>query len=752
MPKRARLFFAIFLFFLACTREPAPLVFFVSPHGNDAWSGRLASAHADKSDGPFATLERAKLAMRTHKDRPVDIELAGGVYSLQHSLNLDSLDSRTGTCPAVWRPAEQAKVQWVGAHVVASWSSVHSADILQQLPQEARPHILEIDLEAEGIAAIPEMTMRGGPPLELFCNDQRMTMARYPNDGWLLIADVPQSGAKRYNEGLDREKRFKGVPVGRHYGRITVDQDRPLTWRNEPQIYLHGYWTWDWSDSYQKVQSIDRPRKEIIIAEPHHNYGYTTGQRFYFLNVLEELDQPGEWVLDRQHHKIYFWPTAPVANGDVKISTLSEPLLKLNNADYITFAGIDFCQTVGQGVVIAGGQHDVLAGCRLYQIGQDAVTVDGGREHSVASCDIFDVSVAGIVLFGGDRKTLTPSAHSATNNHIHHYSQWIRSGKYALFIDGVGQHVAHNLVHDAPHEAVYVRGNDHVIEYNEFHDICQETGDAGALHTGRNWTWQGNVIRYNYWHHLKGPGLHGVAAVYLDDWGSGFHVYGNLFYRAGRATLIGGGRNNIVENNVYIECQPSLHLDARGLGWAQYYFNGTYPTLFQTFAEMHADQPPYSTKYPALKNLLQDDPAMPRHNRLERNISSGGRWLDIYDYNVWKPEWVVIKDNVVSDTIVVRRRDPHLPGWDPYYLNIDWVQGFEHLSLQDQRILNEFPGNSFQVEAAATFDAQTRKLTIHRPPAGFKPLPVEEMGLQPDHWRNAKLDHFARKTARNTTM
>ena len=81
----------------------------------------------------------------------------------------------------------------------------------------------------------------------------------------------------------------------------------------------------------------------------------------------------------------------------------------------------------------------------------------------------------------------------------------------------------------------------------------------------------------NYFHDLQGPGLHGVMGMYMDDWASGFTVTGNIFYRAGRATLIGGGRDNIVENNLYVECTPSIHLDARGLSWASYYFDGTYP-------------------------------------------------------------------------------------------------------------------------------------------------------------------------------
>ena len=66
--------------------------------------------------------------------------------------------------------------------------------------------------------------------MELFVNGNRMQLARWPNDGWLHIADVPQTGDSMLNTGLDREKRFDGVPVGRHYGRISFSEDRPATW------------------------------------------------------------------------------------------------------------------------------------------------------------------------------------------------------------------------------------------------------------------------------------------------------------------------------------------------------------------------------------------------------------------------------------------------------------------------------------------------------------------------------------------
>lgn len=41
--------------------------FYVSPNGNDTWSGTLPEANTTKTDGPFATFEAARDAVRRLK-------------------------------------------------------------------------------------------------------------------------------------------------------------------------------------------------------------------------------------------------------------------------------------------------------------------------------------------------------------------------------------------------------------------------------------------------------------------------------------------------------------------------------------------------------------------------------------------------------------------------------------------------------------------------------------------------------------
>lgn len=725
-----------------------PATFHVAPKGNDSWSGRLPAPNAEFTDGPFATFERARDAVRSvDRTKGAMVLVRAGTYLRNAPLELTAQDSGTESHPVIWRAAEGEAVTLSGAATLARFQPVRDESVRKRLRSAVRDKVVWTDLHAQGIVDFGVIAQRGSPGLELFFRARRMPLARYPNQEWLLIADVPQSGPKRFHEGLEREKRFHGVPAGRHYGRIKFDDRRPARWAADDNIYAHGYWTWDWSDSFQQISSIRGFRKELTFAAPHHSYGYTKNQRFYFLNVLEEIDAPGEWYLDRRQGRLYFYPPEPIQPGDVTVSMLDAPFVRLSGASHVTVAGLNFTAGRRGGIAIRDGRDCRITGCTFTNLGDLAVGIEGGEAHEVRSCDFHDLALGAITVAGGDRKTLTPSGHRVINNHIHHFSQWLRTGQYGVMIDGVGQQIAHNLIHDAPFEAMYLKGNDHVIEYNDVYRVTQETGDAGAIHTGRDWTWRGNVIRHNYWHHLQGPGLHGVTAVYLDDFSSGFTVTGNIFYRAGRAIQVGGGRDNLIANNLFIECEPSVHLDGRGLGWAANYFDGRYPWLFERYREMNADQPPFTERYPALATILTDDPAVPKGNRIVRNLSWGGRWLDVYDFFAFDfARSVELRDNTIADQRLWRRRAQADGKPDPYFLNIDDPKGYVLLLNGDPAAHRELAGNHVQAGPLGTFDFRTLQFAPADPGvlarSGFEPIAVEKIGLQRDEWRRSIPERF----------
>ncbi len=615
--------------------------FYVSPKGNDAWSGTLSAPNRQRTDGPFATLERARDAIRDLRRQGklrqggVTVWLREGTYFREQPFALSGEDSGTAESPIVYSAYRGEKVRIVGGKGVKGWKPVTDESVLRRLPPEARDNVLYTDLRAQGITDFGQMRRRGfglsatiPAGLELFYGGKPMPLARYPNEGWLKIASTP---------------------AGQQGGRFTCDDPRLSRWTEAKDVWVHGYWTWDWADSYEKVASIDPDKGEIVTVEPHGVYGYTPGKRFRVLNLLEELDAPGEWYLDRDTSMLFFYPPDE-GRGEAVVSLTETPLVTLQDVSQVKIQGITFEVCRGTGVEVRGGSHVVIAGCTFRNIGTVGVIIEGGSEHKVVSCDFMDLGDGGVQVSGGDRNTLTPCKHEVLNCLFTRFNRWSRTYRPAVLVGGVGVRVAHNLMYDSPHTAILLGGNDHLIEFNEIHHVCTETGDAGAFYMGRDLTQRGTVIRYNYFHDLgksvQAETFVDVMAVYLDDCACGTTIFGNLFVRAGRAAMIGGGRDNTVENNIFVDCEPSVHVDARGMGWASFWFDGRDSTLMDRLKAVPYQKPPWSERYPQLVNILNDDPAVPKGNKIVRNISVGGRWIDLYDNLTDKI--VTIRDNITE--------------------------------------------------------------------------------------------------------
>jgi hypothetical protein len=194
--------------------------------------------------------------------------------------------------------------------------------------------------------------------------------------------------------------------------------------------------------------------------------------------------------------------------------------------------------------------------------------------------------------------------------------------------------------------ALSAGGNDHVIEYNEIHNVVYESGDAGAYYVGRDWTQRGNILRYNYWHNIVGATGYGGMTIYLDDQHSGHKIYGNIFERCAQAVFIGGGDDNVVTNNVFIDCWRAAHIDNRGMGWQKAATDDPNGTLRTRFRSMPVDSELWVQKYPNLQGTLEDEPNIPKRNHFERNVSAGGSWDHI---NRETRHYQVIRDNLIFD-------------------------------------------------------------------------------------------------------
>ena len=652
------------------------ITLFVAMDGNDTWSGSIAEPNSARTDGPFATLERARDEIREIKGSGkmpkggVTVELRGGVYQRTAPFTLSAADSGCEDAPVTYRARPGEEVRLVGGQTISNFEPVTDPAILKRLPPNAHENVLQADLRTlPPNIRITDFGAVEGSGLELFFNNQPMMLARWPNDGFIKIVDVV-GGAPVDVRGTKGDK----------LGKFVYEGDRPKRWDEENDLWVHGYWFWDWSDQRHKVESIDTERRVISVLPPYHGYGYRVGQWFYALNLLAELDTPGQWYLDRETGILYFWPPTPLEGGQPTVSVINT-LVTMENVEYVSFHNITFEVARGTAIEITGGRANRIVGCILRNLRNWAVQISGGAQHGVIGCDIYETGDGGITLSGGNRERLEPAGHYAENNHIHHYSRWNRMYKPAISLNGVGNRASHNLIHNAPHQAIAFSGNDHTIEFNEIHSVCYESNDAGAIYSGRDWTMRGTMIRHNFFHHINGFEGRGCVGVYLDDMFCGTTISGNLFYKVTRAAFIGGGRDCRIENNIFVDCNPALHIDARAMGWAGYHVND--------IMKMRLTAMPYKSalwieRYPGLVDIWEDEPAAPKGNVVARNISVGGKWDGVHDE---ARAYVAFADNLIDAT-------PHFEGIPP-----------ENFQLRD-----DSPAYKF----------------------GFKRIPIEQIGLYED--------------------
>jgi len=266
--------------------------------------------------------------------------------------------------------------------------------------------------------------------------------------------------------------------------------------------WLHGYWRYDWADSYEKIRAIDLSKREILTEPPHSASGYSAGQRFYAINLLEELDSPGEWYLDRASGMLYFWPPEDLASAQVMLSFFAEPLMTVRNASHVKIRGITFECSRGAGVIVTGGNNVLIDKCEFHNLGTFAAQFEGGSHNGINACDIHDVGEGGVRLGGGDRATLAGAGNFATGNEIHHFNRIVFTDRPAVYVQGVGNRVAENSIHDAPQTGIVVEGANHVIESNDLERLCLECADCPAIALGGDPTALGNIIRENRFHEL----------------------------------------------------------------------------------------------------------------------------------------------------------------------------------------------------------------------------------------------------------
>lgn len=599
---------------------------YVSPSGSDKAAGA--------SSTPFRTIQKAvDVAKQKQSKDTTFIYLLGGRYDLAQTIEIQGV-----TSPLVIKAAKGAKVSITGAKQIAYKQTKPISDPkLRAMVNNSA--VREIDLSKLGIKLSnlhPVGFGRVSVPCwnEIFIDGTPGHIARYPNDTMMMIGKVHNTG------DIPREDKY-----GLGDAVFEFSDPRVKNWVGEKNMWISGYFAHGYSDDMIPVRSIDTTQNRITMALATR-YGFMTDapwRTWYAVNIPQEIDRVGEYVIDSTAGKIYFLAEKSAKN--INISTLTTPMIAIENSRDVRIEGLTFEYSRGMGVYIAHSDNTLIQGCTMRNLGYWAVCIgeggdpndkrvmgdldvvlynnsllnrNAGTNNGVKDCYIYNIGSGGVQLSGGDRATLTPAGNFVENCIIRDFNRIEKSYKGAVNIDGVGNRISNVDISGAPSMAILLHGNDHIIEYCRITNVCREIDDQGAIYYGRDPSERGTIVRYNYFKDLSPR--HRVTATYHDDGACAMTCIGNIYLRAGSfPILIGGGHDNKYINNIIIDSPIAMHIDNRLQNWGRsmLYPNGVFD---QRLKAVNYTQPPYSTAYPELVNFWDEDPAMPKRNVVDGNL------------------------------------------------------------------------------------------------------------------------------------
>ena len=569
---------------------------YISTNGNDSNNGSI--------DSPLLTLEAA----RDMSKSGTTVYLRGGRYERRASFELLGEKNSKVT----YKAYKDEEVILDGGIVIDKKAVKKLTDqtVLQRIIDEnARNEIYEIDLKPYN-AEYGEYGNRGfrrpyvPAPNELFINGQEMSIAQYPNIGEkaLPMTSLIDKGSVPYDKEFDMRPAV-----------FSYDNERCDRWKDAREAYVSGLFNYAWADDTIKIKEI---KNRTITTTMPHLFGFDDKPHVEWLiiNLLEEIDAPGEYYIDTINEKIYFYPKEDELNL-IQMSVLKDPMIVMENTQGVSFENIIFENSRGSGVYIEAGSFNKIKSCIFRNLGMVAVQIgqgaaclpdgrhdahgirdagiddptgqsriignlsemiyefpawdnNGGTDNGVVDCKIYNIGAGGILLGGGNRKKLIPSNNFVDHCEIYSVNRLDKTYKGGVNINGVGNLVTHCDMYNMPGSAIILHGNDNIIEYNKIHDVVKNVADAGAIYMGRDVSEVGNIFRHNFIYDLKAAkdnSGYGICAIYFDDDCIYNEVYGNYFYNIVQrghsffSTIFWNrGGETSIGNNVIIDCIPGL--------------------------------------------------------------------------------------------------------------------------------------------------------------------------------------------------
>lgn len=622
-------------------------------------------------NNPFPTIEKARDALRKikHKDKTVRVKIHAGKYYQNDTIAFTSSDSGSEEHPVIYEAAGDGEVVFKGSKEVdfTQFKPVTNPEIVKRLSPGMQQYVGVIDLKKFGftsdmvdfVANTQKAVYEYPNILGVYLNGQKQTLAKYPNSGWLRIVRLVKAGGRYPNYAQASNGDVIEIPNLPNLER----------WVEAPDIQIQGYISAEYAKDWRQIKSIDIEKRELTFLKYSMGEPMKNG-RFQILNLLEEIDMPGEWYIDKRTCEMYYYPSHNLRFGidSLSIATLNKDFVSFTGSSHITFEGFTFEENASNGITMdANCENLIVLHCNLKNIGGTGITVNG-KNILVSGCRFEATSKKAVSLNGGDMATLTHANNEVSNCHF--YNTGIEGGGNSdggVNLSGCGLKFKYNTMHHIINYPISYYCCESEITNNEIFNNIRQTADAAVIYTGRSFLYQGNKIQYNFLHnntmfdHSSGLGSHGIG---FDDWSSGNDVSWNILYMGKKTGTVSGSsigsRDSTMNYNTNI-CSTSGNVasyrDVPEVYTNTGFWRGTLDQLFANSQKFDTSNANWSSKYSSYNKITADIAAdnnmiLPRNNNIIGNLAVDCvKTEQYYNEEVLTPERNnVIKENVSLDT------------------------------------------------------------------------------------------------------
>jgi len=547
----------------------APVLYYVSPTGNDNWSGTLPAANPAATDGPFKTLGRAQIVARaalagmkagTQPRASVKVEIQPGTYAMTAPMRFLETDSGIDGYPMVYEAVTPGTVVISGGQT------------LKQASSDATKIVYTAPTGVDWTAA-----------QQLYVSGKRADLARQPNVGtnWFVTKAITLPGEVAPNVGVSAFDSSDDA-VAFINGLSSDDRARAV-------LDLYQSWT----TGRHRLATAPAGAIQVTPAAKWPALSVGTSQRFFVENVKAALDAPGEWFgnstgvtyLRRAGETA---PTMPAvmpmldniiniranAAANLWVEYLELRGLRIENSRFLTAAGgyTDFqaASGVDAALDVDSARYITIDNCRFSHIGGYGLWLRSNvRGATVSNNTLSDLGAGGIKVGLESQSPSAPNptgANNVTGNTVTDNGH-ILPGAVGIWVGQTFDNkVTHNIVANTTYTGISVgwqwgygtaTAGNNTIANNLLYNIGLGTlSDLGGIYTvgvqpGTSVT--SNLIREVRGYTGYGPmRSSGAWGIYQDQGVSQTSTANNVVI----GTDNGGfhenyGRNNSVTNNIF---------------------------------------------------------------------------------------------------------------------------------------------------------------------------------------------------------